>query len=210
MNQTRHLTRHESRLSRKERYNHLGQPGATLWFVGLSASGKSTLSSALETQLVQMGLHCYRLDGDNMRQGLNQDLGFSREDRGENIRRLCEVACLLSDSGCIALVAAISPYEADRARCRARHESQGLPFLELFVDAPLAVCEERDPKGLYRKARGGLITQFTGIDDPFETPSSPDLVLRTAKEPVETCLEKIVELLRLRGVVPEDSRRPQG
>jgi bifunctional enzyme CysN/CysC len=151
--------------------------GATVWFTGLSGSGKSTVAVAVERALVAAGRPAYLLDGDNLRHGLNADLGFSAEDRTENIRRVGEVARLFADAGVVALVPVISPYRADRSRARSIHEALGLPFVEVFVDTPLALCEARDPKGLYARARAGEITGFTGIDDPYEAPSAPDLRL---------------------------------
>ncbi|MDZ7675915.1 MAG: adenylyl-sulfate kinase [Acidimicrobiales bacterium] len=151
--------------------------GATLWFTGLSGSGKSTVAVEVERLLVSAGQHAYLLDGDNLRQGLNGDLGFSADDRAENVRRVGEVARLFADAGTVALVPVISPYVADRDRVREIHRLAALPFAEVFVDTPLEVCEQRDPKGLYKKARAGEITGFTGIDDPYEAPSSPELRL---------------------------------
>ena len=151
--------------------------GATVWFTGLSGSGKSTVAVELERALVAAGRPAYLLDGDNLRHGLNADLGFSAADRSENIRRVSEVARLFADAGVVALVPVISPYRADRDRARAIHEAVGVPFVEVFVDTPLDVCEARDPKGLYAKARAGEIKGFTGIDDPYEAPVHPDLRL---------------------------------
>jgi bifunctional enzyme CysN/CysC len=164
---------HEGAVARSDRPSL----GATVWFTGLSGSGKSTVAVEVERALVARGRAAYLLDGDNVRHGLNADLGFSAADRSENIRRIGEVARLFADAGVIALVPVISPYRADRARARAIHEAVGLPFLEVFVDTPLAVCEARDPKGLYAKARAGEITGFTGVDDPYEAPERPDLRL---------------------------------
>ena len=149
--------------------------GATVWFTGLSGSGKSTVAVEVERALVAAGRAAYLLDGDNLRHGLNADLGFSAADRTENIRRVGEVARLFADAGVVALVPVISPYRADRERVRSIHEVAGLPFVEVFVDTPLEVCEARDPKGLYAKARRGEITGFTGIDDPYEAPDAPRL-----------------------------------
>jgi bifunctional enzyme CysN/CysC len=151
--------------------------GATVWFTGLSGSGKSTVAVEVERALVAAGRPAYLLDGDNLRHGLNADLGFSADDRAENIRRVGEVARLFADAGVIALVPVISPYRADRDRARQIHEAAGLRFVEVFVDTPLDVCESRDAKGLYAKARAGEITGFTGIDDPYEAPAHPDLRL---------------------------------
>ncbi|MBY0312500.1 MAG: adenylyl-sulfate kinase [Phycisphaerales bacterium] len=185
-------------LTRAERFARLGCVGKTLWMTGLSGSGKSTVAAALERALVDRGVHAYRLDGDNLRHGLNRDLGFSPEHRSENIRRIGEVAKLMAESGCVVIVSVISPYRADRDACRAMHErdAQGsLGFIEVFVDAPLAVCEERDPKGLYRKARAGEITGMTGLDAPYEPPMKAELVLRTAELGVEACVGACVSAL---------------
>ena len=168
---------HPTTLGRDERAGALGHRGATIWFTGLSGSGKSTVAAACERLLVAEGRPAYLLDGDNLRHGLNGDLGFSAADRDENVRRVAEVARLFADAGVVALVPLISPYREARRRARALHEAAGVPFLEVFVDTPLEVCEERDPKGLYAKARAGGLTGMTGIDDPYEAPESPDLVL---------------------------------
>ena len=168
---------HPTTLDRDERVRALGNRGATIWFTGLSGSGKSTVAAACERLLVADGRPAYLLDGDNLRHGLNGDLGFSAADRDENVRRVAEVARLFADAGVVALVPLISPYREARRRARALHEAAGVPFLEVFVDTPLEVCEERDPKGLYAKARAGGLTGMTGIDDPYEAPESPDLVL---------------------------------
>jgi bifunctional enzyme CysN/CysC len=151
--------------------------GATVWFTGLSGSGKSTVAAEVERALVVAGRPAYLLDGDNLRHGINADLGFTAADRTENIRRVGEVARLFADAGVVALVPVISPYRADRDRTRAIHDALGLPFVEVFVDTPLDVCEARDPKGLYAKARAGEIRGFTGIDDPYEPPVAPELRL---------------------------------
>jgi len=195
---------HAGNLSRDERWAALRTRGATMWFTGLSASGKSTIASALEQHLVSQGVHCYRLDGDNIRFGLNKNLGFSAEDRAENIRRIGEVAKLFADSGCIALTSFISPYRKDRDLCRELHEKDKtgpLPFLEVFVDTPIDVCEQRDPKGLYKKARAGEIKGFTGIDDPYEPPLNPELVLKPATMSVEDSVAACLDLLRSRGLL---------
>ena len=195
---------HEGDLSRAERFKALASTGATLWFTGLSASGKSTIASALEQVLVTRGVHCYRLDGDNIRMGLNKNLGFSAEDRAENIRRIGEVAKLFADSGAIALTSFISPYRKDRDLCRELHAKAvggPLPFLEVFVDTPIEVCEQRDPKGLYKKARAGQIKGFTGIDDPYEPPAAPELVLTPATMSVADSVAACLKLLEARGVL---------
>jgi len=195
---------HEGDISREERWKALGAHGATLWFTGLSGSGKSTIASALEQELTHRKVHCYRLDGDNIRFGLNKNLGFSAEDRAENIRRIGEVAKLFADAGCVALTSFISPYIKDRDLVRQIHKDAKpapLHFLEVFVDTPIEECEKRDPKGLYKKARAGQIKGFTGIDDPYEAPTSPELVLDTCTLSVEQSVAKCLELLRSRGVI---------
>ncbi|MFM9997150.1 MAG: adenylyl-sulfate kinase [Phycisphaerales bacterium] len=195
---------HAGAFTRDERWRLLKAKGATLWFTGLSASGKSTIASALEQVLVQRGVHCYRLDGDNIRFGLNKNLGFSAEDRAENIRRIGEVAKLFADSGCVALTSFISPYRKDRDLARELHEKDkagAIPFLEVFADAPIEVCEQRDPKGLYKKARAGELKGFTGIDDPYEAPLKPELVLKPATMSVEESVKACLELLVARGVI---------
>jgi bifunctional enzyme CysN/CysC len=169
---------HPGHLTREERWAAIGSAGATVWFTGLSGSGKSTVAIEVERQLLAAGRPCYLLDGDNLRHGLNGDLGFSAEDRDENVRRVAEVARLFADAGVVALVPLISPYRAARDRARQVHDVAGLPFLEVFVDTPIELCEQRDPKGLYAKARAGEIRGFTGIDDPYEAPLAPELVLR--------------------------------
>ena len=161
------VTWHQGAVSRQEREWNLGQKGVTLWMTGLPSSGKSTIAVALEQALLQRGKHSYRLDGDNVRHGLNKNLGFSAEDRAENIRRIGEVARLFADAGLIAITSFISPYRADRELVRKLHEADGIEFLEVFVDCPLEEAEQRDPKGLYRKARAGEIKGFTGTDDPY-------------------------------------------
>ena len=195
---------HAGNLSREERWKNLQSKGCTLWFTGLSASGKSTIASALEQHLVSQGTNCYRLDGDNIRFGLNKNLGFSAEDRAENIRRIGEVAKLFADSGCVTLTSFISPYRKDRDLCRELHEKDkmgAIAFIEIFVDAPIEVCEQRDPKGLYKKARAGEIKGFTGIDDPYEAPVKPELVLKPATMSVEQSVQACLDLLRSRGLL---------
>jgi len=162
-------------VERADRWERLGVVGATVWFTGLSGSGKSTLADAVSRSLTDAGRPSYVLDGDNVRHGLNGDLGFSAEDRAENVRRVGEVARLMADAGLVVLVPVISPYRADRDRVRAAHEAADLRFVEVFVDTPLELCEQRDPKGLYAKARAGELTGMTGIDDPYEAPSTPEL-----------------------------------
>jgi adenylylsulfate kinase len=193
---------HEGNLTREERWNELQVRGATIWFTGLSASGKSTIASALEQVLVQRGIPAYRLDGDNVRHGLNKNLGFSAEDRAENIRRIGEVAKLFADAGMVTLTSFISPYVADREICRKAHAEADLGFYEVFVDASLEVCEQRDPKGLYKKARAGELKGFTGIDDPYEPPPKPELVVDAGDSTVEQCVQACLDLLEKNGVIP--------
>ena len=175
------ITWHESHVSRQVRENLLQQKGCTIWMTGLSAAGKSTLAFTLEHALVQRNRLAYVLDGDNIRHGLNSNLGFTAQDREENIRRIGEVAKLFADAGFITMTSFISPYRKDRQIARRIHDEAGLFFMEVFVDAPIAVCEERDPKGLYKKARRGEVKNFTGIDDPYEQPETPEIRIKTAE-----------------------------
>ena len=192
----RHLTWHHGELSREQRWATLGIRGGTIWFTGLSGSGKSTVAASVERLLVAGGQPASMLDGDNVRHGLNADLGFSDEDRTENVRRVGEVARLLADAGVLALVPVISPFRAGRAAARAAHEAAGLAFLEVFVDTPLETCEARDPKGLYAKARRGELVGMTGVDSPYEAPLGPDLVLRPVDGPAEAQAERVLALWR--------------
>jgi bifunctional enzyme CysN/CysC len=185
---------HPGEVTREERWAATGTRGATVWLTGLSGSGKSTIAAVLEQQLVASGIPAYMLDGDNLRHGLNGDLGFEEADRAENVRRAGEVATLFADAGLIAIVPLISPYVADRDRVRARHVEGGLRFFEVFVDTPLEECERRDPKGLYAKARAGEIKHFTGIDDPYEAPTHPELRLVPGSDP-ESAAATIAKLL---------------
>lgn len=168
---------YDTTIGRSQRWERLGWSGGTVWFTGLSGSGKSTVADAVATALHDAGRPWYVLDGDNLRHGLNADLGFDAASRSENVRRVGEVARLMADAGLVVLVPLISPYRADRDRVRALHDAAGLPFAEVHLDVPLDVCEGRDPKGLYAKARSGGITGFTGIDDPYEAPERPELRL---------------------------------
>jgi adenylyl-sulfate kinase len=169
-----------------------GQRGLTVWLTGLSGAGKSTIAVAAERALLEKGCLAMRLDGDNLRHGLNAGVGFDEAGRAEAVRRAGEAALLLAECGAVAIVAMISPYRADRDRVRARHAEAGIPFLEAFVDAPLAVAESRDPKGLYAKARRGEIAAFTGIDAPYEAPVSAELHLRTGLDTAESCVAALV------------------
>jgi bifunctional enzyme CysN/CysC len=182
-------------VSAEERTTLKGHRGAVLWFTGLSGSGKSTIANALERTLTGRGIHCYELDGDNLRFGLNRDLGFSDAERRENIRRAAEVALLFADSATVVINSLISPFAEDRARARELAREKGVPFFEVFVDAPLEICEKRDPKGLYAKARRGEIAQFTGISSPYEAPKNPELTLNTGTQSVEACVAAIIDAL---------------
>ena len=195
------ITWHEGNVTAEERIANMGQRGCTLWMTGLSGSGKSTVAVALEQVLLQRGYHAYRLDGDNIRMGLNKNLGFSAEDRTENIRRIGEVTKLFADAGVISITSFISPYKADRDLVRKLHEDAKLPYFEVHVSCTLEEAEKRDPKGLYKKARAGQIKGFTGIDDPFEAPENPELDLPTHELSVEESVEKLLELLEDNGII---------
>jgi adenylylsulfate kinase len=186
---------HDGYLTRTLRFGSLGARGATVWFTGLPASGKSTIASLVEYALVTEGIHAYRLDGDNIRHGLNKNLGFSHRDRTENIRRIGEVARLFADSGCIALTAFISPYRVDRLQAREAHRLGEVRFFEVYTAAPVAVCEQRDPKGLFARARAGLLPDFTGVSAPYEPPTDPDLVLPTHEWNPQRCAQAVIDLL---------------
>ncbi len=185
------LTWHPGAVARGDRPSR----GATVWLTGLSGSGKSTVAVACETRLVAFERSAYILDGDNIRQGLNGDLGFSAADRAENVRRVGHLARLMADAGIVVFVPLISPYRADRDAVRVIHGAADLPFFEVFVDTPIDVCEQRDPKGLYAKARAGEITGFTGIDDPYEAPVQPELVLRPSDGTAEAMASAVLALL---------------
>lgn len=189
------VTWHSGDVSRQDRYEILRQKGATIWFTGLSGSGKSTIAVALERALFKMGKLSYRLDGDNVRLGINKNLGFTENDRKENIRRIGEVAKLFGDAGTISLSSFISPYKADRDEVRALHDAADLKFVEVFVDCALSTAEERDPKGLYKKARAGEIKNFTGIDDPYEAPENAEIHLVTDEMTLEQEVEIVIEYL---------------
>ncbi|MCH8301263.1 MAG: adenylyl-sulfate kinase [Proteobacteria bacterium] len=195
------VTWQDGQISREDRYQILRQKGVTIWFTGLSGSGKSTIAVALEQALFDIGKLSYRLDGDNVRLGINKNLGFSEQDRKENIRRIGEIAKLFGDAGTIALSSFISPYKADRDEVRELHEAADLEFVEVFVDCSLAVAEERDPKGLYKKARAGLIKNFTGIDDPYEAPAKPEIHLRTDEMTLEQEVSIVVDYLIDNGII---------
>ena len=192
---------HEGDITREHRGNIVGHKGATLWFTGLSGSGKSTVAVELEGMLNEMGVLSYRLDGDNVRLGINKNLGFTAEDRTENIRRIGEIAKLFVDTGVVALSSFISPYVADRDQVRALHEAAGMDFIEVFVDCSLEAAESRDPKGLYKKARAGEIKNFTGIDDPYEAPVNPEVHLHSDQQTLAEEVEAILAVLRERGII---------
>ncbi len=192
---------HAGEVTRAQREALLRQRGCTIWMTGYSASGKSTIAAALERELLQRGHHAYRLDGDNIRHGLSRDLGFSAEDRAENIRRIGEVAKLFADAGIIAIASFISPYRADRESVRASHAEANIPFLETYISCPIEVAERRDPKGLYKKARAGELKGFTGIDDPYEPPLSPEIQLMTDELTVEESVSLILARLQGNGLL---------
>ena len=171
---------HEGNVGREARWHHLGQRGATIWFTGLSGSGKSTVAAAVEQSLIESRRWAYRLDGDNLRHGVCSDLGFSRDDRSENARRVAELALLFADAGSVALVCLVSPYAADRRHARSLHADAGIDFLEVFVNTSIEECARRDVKGLYAKARGGALSNLTGVGSPYEPPAAPDVELTEA------------------------------
>lgn len=188
------ITWHQASVSKEERRAQKGNHSFVLWFTGLSASGKSTLANAVARKLFQQNVDNYVLDGDNIRHGLNKDLGFSEEDRTENIRRIGEVARLFVDNGTIVLTAFISPFRADRSQVRdILGENE---FIEVFVDCPIEECEKRDPKGLYKKARDGQIKQFTGIDSPYEAPEQAEVTIHTHLYAIEDCAEQVIQYLK--------------
>jgi adenylylsulfate kinase len=189
------ITWHSSHVTREQRESILNQRGTTIWFTGLPASGKSTTAFATEYALVTRGILTYVLDGDNVRHGLNKDLGFSAEDRTQNIRRVAEVSKLLADAGLIVITSLISPFRKERDFARQLHEENGLRFIEVFVDTPLEVCEARDPKKLYAKARRGELRGYTGVDDPYEPPVTPELLVRTTENTPEEIAKQIIDYL---------------
>jgi adenylylsulfate kinase len=194
---SKNLTWHDGQVSRSDREDLLQQKGVTIWFTGLSGSGKSTIAVAAEAEIVRRGRLGYVLDGDNVRHGLNSNLGFSPDDRTENIRRIGEVAKLFTDSGVLCFTSFISPYRADRDTARALM-AEG-DFIEVYVDADVATCEERDPKGLYKKARAGEIPEFTGISAPYEAPEKPELVVPTGSQSLEESVMTLVDYLEQKG-----------
>ncbi|MBY0522668.1 MAG: adenylyl-sulfate kinase [Gemmataceae bacterium] len=197
------ITWHESSVKREERVALLKQQGVTIWFTGLSGSGKSTIACTLEHLLVQQGHLAYVLDGDNIRHGLNKNLGFSAADREENIRRIGEVAKLFADAGIITMTSFISPYRKDRDTVRGLHDAGKLPFIEVHVNTPIETCESRDPKGLYKKARAGQLKNFTGIDDPYEAPEKPELNIDATHTSPQDAALLLVKYLQERGILPK-------
>ncbi len=190
---------HEQHVSKLQRAEQKGQKPCLLWFTGLSGSGKSTIANAVDSMLFEGGSHTYLLDGDNVRHGLNGDLGFDDEARIENIRRISEVAKLMVDSGLIVSTAFISPFTSDRAMAREKFVDG--EFIEVFVDTPIEVCEQRDPKGLYKRARSGEIKHFTGIDSAYDKPESPEITIKTAEYSIEECAQQIVNYLKAKGKI---------
>jgi adenylylsulfate kinase len=199
------ITWHEGHVTREQRNTLLKQKGATLWFTGLSGSGKSTIAFTLEHALVQRGTLAYVLDGDNIRHGLNKNLGFSAADREENIRRIGEVAKLFADADIITLTSFISPYRKDRDLVRALHVDAKLPFVEVYLNTPIETCEQRDPKGLYKKARAALASGkgmgFTGVDDPYEAPLTPELTIDATRVSPQEATVQLLEYLEKRGLI---------
>jgi adenylyl-sulfate kinase len=202
------VTWHEGAVDRAERWQALGTRGATLWFTGLPASGKSTVAAAVEARLVREGRAAYRLDGDNLRHGVCGDLGFSAEDREENVRRTAEVARLLADSGTVAIVSVVSPFAAGRRAARALHERDGLPFVEIFVNTPVEECMRRDPKGLYKRAAAGELSGMTGVDAPYEEPQAPDVELAFGCE-VLGAVEQVLTALDAIPAAPDTPLAPR-
>ncbi|NEX78173.1 adenylyl-sulfate kinase [Bacillus thermocopriae] len=194
-----HITWHHSSVTKADRHVLNGHKSCVLWFTGLSGSGKSTLANAVDQALFQRGIHSYVLDGDNVRHGLNRDLQFNKEDRSENIRRIGEVAKLFVDSGQIVSAAFISPYLADRQLVRNMFEPG--EFIEIYLNCPIQVCEDRDPKGLYEKARKGEIPEFTGISSPYEIPKHPEIIIESHRESIEEAVHKIITYLEDRKIL---------
>jgi adenylylsulfate kinase len=193
---------HEQHISKEQRASLKSQKPCLLWYTGLSGSGKSTVANAVDALLFKLGCHSYLLDGDNVRHGLNGDLGFSDEDRIENIRRISEVSKLFLDAGLIVSTAFISPFIQDRASARAKL-AEG-EFIEVYIDTPISICEQRDPKGLYKKARAGEIKDFTGIDSTYDAPENPEIHVKTAEQSIQACAEQIVDYLVKQGFVSTD------
>lgn len=188
------MTRQEAHATRSQRWELLGTTGATVWFTGLPGAGKTTVASALELRLLEQGRSAYLLDGDRLRRGICADLGFTRADRDTNVKRVGDLARMIADAGMVAVVALVSPYETTRQVVRNQHDADGLPFVEVFVNTPLRLCTERDPKGMYAQASAGALDHFTGVDDPYEPPLAPDVELNpelTVAEAVDTVLRRL-------------------
>ena len=201
MEATKNIIWHAATISKQDRHRMNGHKSAILWYTGLSGAGKSTLANKVEEKLFERGIHTYVLDGDNIRHGLNKGLGFSTEDRKENIRRIGEVSKLFVDAGAFVSTAFISPYREDRDMVRQLVKDG--EFIEVYVNAPLQVCEERDPKGLYKKARAGEIRNFTGIDDPYEAPENAELVIYTGEKTLEECAAEVMNYLEANGYIED-------
>merc|ERR1711953_1592617 len=198
------VVKHSNIVDREKRSEALGTGGfngCTVWFTGLSGAGKSTIAMKLEEYLISKGVPAYVLDGDNVRHGLNKDLGFSLADREENIRRIGEVSKLFADAGVVCLVSFISPLRKDRDEVRENHQNSELPFLECYINTSLSVCEDRDVKGLYKKARDGVIKGFTGIDSPYEPPLNPECIVKSGEDSIDSCVAKVVKTLQDNGVL---------
>lgn len=200
-----HVVWHKVQVSREDRKRLNNHQSGLVWLTGLSASGKSTIAHAVEALLFERGVRTYCLDGDNVRHGINRNLGFSREDRTENLRRIVEVSKLFMDAGILVLAAFISPYREDREFIRKNLD--GDHFIEVYVKCAIEECEKRDPKGQYAKARAGIIKNYTGISSPYEEPENPELVLDTTDMELEECIDRIVCMLEDRGIVPAEDRR---
>lgn len=198
-----HVVWHDVYVTREDRNRLNNHNSGLLWFTGLSASGKSTIAHSVEKKLFERGFRTYVLDGDNVRHGINGNLGFSREDRKENLRRIAEVSMLFVDAGILVLAAFISPYKEDREYIRKRFEGDN--FLEIYVKCSIEECEKRDPKGQYKKARAGIIKNYTGVSAPYEEPENPDLILDTEKKPLEECVDMVIDLLIRKGLVVDKS-----
>ena len=197
--QSENVVWHQSSVTNEQRAKANGHQPAVLWYTGLSGSGKSTVANAVDSKLFELGCHTYVLDGDNIRHGLNGDLTFSDKDRVENIRRIGEVSKLFVDAGLIVSTAFISPFESDRKMVR-----DLIPdgqFIEIFIDTPIEICEQRDPKGLYKKARSGVIKNFTGIDSDYDVPTSPEVHVKAADKSVAECADFVIEQLKARGII---------
>ena len=198
------ITWHHGAITREDRERLYGHKGVTLWMTGLSASGKSTIACLIEEMLFVRGCVAMVLDGDNVRHGLNRNLGFSREDREENIRRIAELARLITSEGIITITSFISPYLADRSAARAMQPAGD--FIEVYIRCPIEVCEQRDPKGLYKRARAGLLKEFTGVDDPYEPPLSAEVVLDTDRYTAEECAGQVIEYLEEKGYMSMETQ----